>query len=486
MARLFPDPKVKRLYEDGFGENDFLNRRQTGEALSDLLNRIEEPLVVALDSQWGSGKTWFLQRWVGEHDKANDNSIVVYFDAFAHDYVSDPLPALVSELVGRTGNKETFRTIKEVAFKVVQAGVRLGAAFATSGLSEAGGAIANSVAGEAEKQLEEFWKREESRNRAMKEFRTALESLVSGENGKRIIFVVDELDRCRPDYALEVLEVIKHFFLVDNVHFVLGVNLKALEKMVSSRYGADIEAGEYLQKFISIKLELPEVDKDEKQGDRNVSRYLDYLCEQMEVPDHIARWLKTRIKLVSRTNSVSLRQIDHIVSAVTLASREALNYDDFPWASVYGKNSGEGMYAVMVDLIIAKVVCPDLYPKFLDATITPDDLHSYLGYSDSLPILHPKYLDKGHSPRENPKGIILEQDFDKEGWNWAFDTWLLISQIETEIPVLGNVLPNRKSEIGRSLFSPTLKSNDLQVKELPRKIQREWLDLFRFYKPSSG
>lgn len=486
MRRLFPDPKVKRLYEDGFGKNDFLNRRQTGEALSNLLNRIEEPLVVALNSQWGSGKTWFLQRWVGEHDKANENSIVVYFDAFAHDYVSDPLPALVSELVGRTGDKELFKAIKEVAFKFVQAGVRLGAAVATSGMSEAGGAIANSVTGEAEKHLEEFWKLEESRSKAMKEFRTALESLVAGENGKKTIFVVDELDRCRPDYALEVLEVIKHFFLVDNVHFVLGVNLGALEKMVGTRYGADIEAGEYLQKFISIKLELPEVDKDEKQGDRNVSRYLDYLCRQMEVPEHLVKWLKTRIKLVSRANSVSLRQIDHIVSAVTLASREALNYDNYPWASVYGKNSGEGIYAVMVDLIIAKVVCPDLYPRFLDATITPDDLHSYLGNSDRLPKLHPEYLDTGQPSRENPKGIILEQDFDKEGWNWAFDTWLFISQIENETPVLGNVIRFRKLEIEQSLFSPTLKTNDLQVKELPRKIQREWLDLFRFYKPSSG
>ncbi len=484
MRRLFPDPKVKRLYEDGFGENDFLNRRQTGEALSDLLNRLEEPLVVALDSQWGSGKTWFLQRWVGEHDKANENAVVVYFDAFAHDYVSDPLPALVSELVGRTGDKETFKAIKKVAFKFVQAGVRLGAAVATSGLSEAGGILATSVAGEAEKHLEEYWKQEESRSKAMEEFRTALESLVSGENGKRIIFVVDELDRCRPDYALEVLEVVKHFFLVDNVHFVLGVNLRALEKMVSTRYGADIDAGEYLQKFIRIKLELPEVDNDEKQGNRNVSRYLDYLCQQMEVPDHIAKWLKTRIKLVSRANSVSLRQIEHIVSAVTLASSEALNYDDYPWASVYGNNSHEGRYAVMVDLIIAKVVCPELYPRFLDATITPDDLHSYLGYSDNLPKLHPKYLDKGQSPRENQRNEFEQED--KNKWEWAFDTWLYITQIENETPVLGNVIRERKLEIGQSLFGPMHVPNDLQVKELPRKIQREWLDLFRFYKSSSG
>lgn len=476
MRRLFPDPKVKRLYEDGFGENDFLNRRQTGEALSDLLNRLEEPLVVALDSQWGSGKTWFLQRWVGEHDKANENSIVVYFDAFAHDYVSDPLPALVSELVGRTGDKETFKSIKKVAFKFVQAGVRLGAAVATSGLSEAGGVLATSVADEAEKHLEEFWKQEESRSKAMEEFRTALESLVSGENGKRIIFVVDELDRCRPDYALEVLEVIKHFFLVDNVHFVLGVNLRALEKMVSTRYGADINAGEYLQKFIRIKLELPEVDNDEKRGNRNVSRYLNYLCQQMEVPDHIAKWLKTRIKLVSRSNSVSLRQIEHIVSAVTLASSKALNHD---------VNSLEGTHAVMVDLIIAKVVRPELYPKFLDAAVTPDDLYSYLGYSDSLPKLHPEYLAEGQSPRENPK-IKFEQGFDKYGWERAFDTWLFITQIEYDIPDSEHVIGARQSCILRSLCGFEASSTDFQVKELPRKIQREWLDLFQFNKPPSG
>ena len=142
----------------------------------------------------------------------------------------------------------------------------------------------------------------------------------------------------------------------------------------------------------------------------------------------------------------------------------------------------------MVDLIIAKVVCPELYPRFLDATITPDDLYSYLGYSDSLPILHPKYLDNGHTTREKPKSI-LEQGFDKKGWNWAFDTWLFISQIENETPILGNTIPGRKLQIGRSLFGPGLLPIDFpegEVKELPRKIQREWLDLFRFYKPSSG
>ncbi len=470
MARLFPDPKVKHLYEDGFDDDDFLNRRQTGEALSNLLNQFEEPLVVALDSQWGSGKTWFLQRWVGEHIKANATSIVVYFDAFAHDYISNPLPALVSGLEGRTKDKKTFKAIKKVAFKVVQAGVRVGTAVATSGLSEAD-ALANSFSGEAEKQLEEFWKLEEGRSKAMEEFRTALESLVSGENGNEVIIVIDELDRCRPDYALEVLEVIKHFFSVDNVHFVLGVNLRALEDMVSARYGAKDYATEYLQKFIQVKLELPEEAGEGNPKYRNVSRYLDFLCREMKIPDHISMWLKIRIKLVSRNNFVSLRQIEHIVSAVALANPECRR------ANNRGGIFPDGRYGVMVDLIVSRIVCPKLYPRFLDATITPDELESYLGYSADKPTLYPI-----------PQGIqdtIPDQGFDFDDWKWAYDTWLLITQIENEIPVLGNVIPDRKREIGQTLFGRDFVPKNIseyKINELPKKIQREWLNLFRFYK----
>ena len=91
MKIVPPEPSVD-LYNEGFEEPDILQRRNTGDALSDLLNRIDDPLVVALDGRWGTGKTHFLKRWAGAHEGAT----AVYFDAFAHDYISDPLPALVS------------------------------------------------------------------------------------------------------------------------------------------------------------------------------------------------------------------------------------------------------------------------------------------------------------------------------------------------------------------------------------------------------
>lgn len=72
-----------------------------------------------------------------------------------------------------------------------------------------------------------------------------------------IVIVIDELDRCRPDYALAVLEVIKHFFAVPKVHFILGINGEALESSVRARYGVDVDAESYLRKFINASFSLP-------------------------------------------------------------------------------------------------------------------------------------------------------------------------------------------------------------------------------------
>lgn len=61
-TKLFlPDPEIC-LYKDGFGQNDILDRAKTGTQMSDLLERISDPLVIALDGKWGTGKTHFLKR----------------------------------------------------------------------------------------------------------------------------------------------------------------------------------------------------------------------------------------------------------------------------------------------------------------------------------------------------------------------------------------------------------------------------------------
>ena len=79
---------------------DLLGRKAVGRRLSDLVERIEEPLVIALDGIWGSGKSHFLRLWTGAHRKGNDGRArVICCDAFEHDYLDDPLVGLVGAIL---------------------------------------------------------------------------------------------------------------------------------------------------------------------------------------------------------------------------------------------------------------------------------------------------------------------------------------------------------------------------------------------------
>ena len=116
---------------------------------------------------------------------------------------------------------------------------------------------------------------------------------------KPLIIVVDELDRCRPDYALSVLEIVKHFFNVKNVHFVLGVNLRALENSVEARYGTGIDANNYLKKFIHIKTSFPD-----KLGERGridpLEEYFKTLSKEMKLDENFIDHCKNVVICASR------------------------------------------------------------------------------------------------------------------------------------------------------------------------------------------
>jgi predicted KAP-like P-loop ATPase len=66
------------------------------------------------------------------------------------------------------------------------------------------------------------------------------------------VFVIDELDRCRPPFAPEVLENIKHLFSVPNIVFILSMNRSQIEESIRCEYGTQVHASKYLQKFVGF------------------------------------------------------------------------------------------------------------------------------------------------------------------------------------------------------------------------------------------
>ena len=82
---------------------------------------------------------------------------------------------------------------------------------------------------------------------------------VRDETGHPMVFIIDELDRCRPTFAIELLERVKHIFDVPNLVFVFGINRDELCTSLQSIYG-EIDASVYLRRFFDMEFTLQEVD----------------------------------------------------------------------------------------------------------------------------------------------------------------------------------------------------------------------------------
>ncbi len=387
MARLTPPKPAIKLYEDGFAQaGDQLERINTGKALSDLVERIDDPMVIALDGGWGTGKSFFLQAWVGEHLKGDDHHAqTVYFDAFAHDFIGSPLASLMGVIAERLESGNKGPSFGKIAVQKVRNAAlpltRIALALASYGATEAGGALLDALTKQTGQELDkaaaDFWRRESGTRVAMKQFRDALIALTApyddGGDPKKLVIVVDELDRCRPDYALSLLEIIKHFFDVPHVHFVLGANLRELENSVSARYGAGINAAMYLQKFVTLTMRLPETFDSSFNNSLAIS-YFSKLVAATRLNEQQNRLVEDHLAAIKPRGSISLRAMERllIVLQITTIPTEGRYSDDI-----------SAQY-VVISLAILKALNPALYAQAMQGEVSIPDLQSFFRMDEQI------------------------------------------------------------------------------------------------------
>jgi hypothetical protein len=110
----------------------------------------------------------------------------------------------------------------------------------------------------------------ESFRDSLKELVAALASSSQNPDTAKLVFFVDELDRCRPSYAIEMMECIKHLFDVEGIAFILSLDMEQLSCLVRNRYGIETRTEGYLGKLIDFTYRLPEPDR---------KKYSEYLYE---------------------------------------------------------------------------------------------------------------------------------------------------------------------------------------------------------------
>lgn len=432
---VLPELEIN-LYEDGFKGVCQLGRAEEGEKLSNLIERFSQPLVVALDAPWGAGKSVFLKCWVGAHEAENGGSAkTVYFDAFKHDFMDDPLIGLtgvISERVATKGTKARYwKQAKEAAPKLARSVARVGLAIATSGITEVAKPIVDSglEAGskELEKASEEFWKKEDGKRAAMQGFREALTNLAAEQ---KLVIVVDELDRCRPDYALSLLEVIKHFFDVPNVHFVLGVNLRELANSVRARYGARIQADRYLQKFVTIT--MPLVPRKARSASTQIQiRHFESVSRNIGLFDSWKYdWLKDYFRYIDHHAGLSLRDVEKIATLAMVTPDPG----DRPSAKLH----------LYIGILILQVLAPETVEKARLGIASDEDIFSVFRLKQRPPDQFP----------------------DRE----AHSVWWLIANRQS------SSIPNYLDEATSEFFA------DIKPRDLLREVIAETLDVFHVMK----
>ena len=306
---------------------------------SALLSR--SPQAIAIDGQWGTGKTTFMALWAAYLRR--EGVKVVPFNPWKA-FEADPFEALTRQILRQvnipageqnSSHKRLVAFVRRYAPTIAQGAklvLRLQPDLADlSEPIEAG----FEFAGDASKT--EGVETTESQIESPEAFASLLTAAAESWSERPIVVMVDELDRCSPEYAVEVLQLLEHVFHTDHVVFVVAVNQSELIHSIRSFYGKGFNAEGYLERFFDVTFALPA---------SNRSQYIQGSLASLES-------LGTSAALFFEASGLSLREIDksveHLESVVEVAPEPP-----------YG----------LIDLWIVRTLVPVEYRQFLSGEIS--------------------------------------------------------------------------------------------------------------------
>lgn len=251
---------------DIWGDDQTGNLYVFADYLEHQIVRDNDNYVLCINGTWGTGKTFFIKRWEASLEKKGYD--VIYFNAWENDCGEDPLVSLATLIYNKIDTededvKNSFKSaIGAMALftgKSILRGILtklLGNHVSEEIAQRTGDILENGIDAFLEKNRSvignELIENSNKKVAFTKEFKDTLTEVVSQiltRTGKPLVLFIDELDRCRPTYAIEVLERIKHLFEVYGLKIVIACDIVQLSESVKSIYGSNFNALGYLQRF---------------------------------------------------------------------------------------------------------------------------------------------------------------------------------------------------------------------------------------------
>lgn len=425
MRFNYLEPTFENLLE--MLKNDTISRNEDVFMFSDILNEIEGNCSISLDGQWGSGKTIFVKQvkmYLDSQNEAvnniseNDKKIIlnmrckkeevsthpqvsVYYDAWENDNDEDPILSLIYSIMKNVDSSYQFRhegDVFEKAASILELFVGRNFKGVVENFREKSAIDSIRKGKEIEEQIKEF-----------------LDSLLL-EKGNRLVIFIDELDRCKPSFAVKLLERIKHYFVNDRITFVFSINISELHHTIRKFYGEGFDSTRYLDRFFDLRISLPPADitKYYQYLDFNNSQYTyDVVCN-------------TVIKMYN----FSLREITKYIRLTKIAAYEPTHVN-FSFSFSDGKCLEFCLIYIVPVIIGLNVYSIDMYKSFVEGR-------------NSKPLLdviqklkHHRYnslLQNDESYDEEPNKIIVKlEDKIQQVYEALFVTEYVENHYETRI-----------------------------------------------------
>ena len=250
-------------FTGGTGRDEFKREQVADKVITLLASDIQlSPMVI--DGDWGTGKTEFCHKLINKFKDKDNRYKLLYVDAFQADHADNPLMTILSAVLSLVPDQVKKENLLKKAIPVVRHGLAVGAKAVVSyvlkqNAEDIGKEFSDIMQDSTDKAIDasvEVLLREHEK---IKENLQALQTTLADiAKDAPIVIFIDELDRCRPDFAVQMLEVIKHTFDVEGVQFVLITNTRQLKAAINHRYGPQVDAQRYLDKFLKFSFSLPD------------------------------------------------------------------------------------------------------------------------------------------------------------------------------------------------------------------------------------
>ena len=382
-------PREVLIPDDDSFKNDLLERKDKAEILTSLVSNIDGPCTMAVDAAWGAGKTTFLKMWA-QHLR-NEGLPVVEFNAWETDASGNPFLALTTEIteqLKRRADSDVVSKVHQTQFlaKKLLRRVAPGAIRTASGfIPVVGVEVGHILSSHASEAMAGYFEEKESAAQFKSSLERLSEALWQFSGHKPTIILIDELDRCRPTYAIELLETAKHIFGVDHVVFVLAVNRAELAHSVKVLYGSNFDAEGYLRRFFDIDFRLPSPDRTAFiKNTLTVHGVQEFLQNS---PDKFANnqlmALKALTKLLAQSN-MTLRDIAQALNRLNVVLSSLGNHE-------------HAYFSTLTVLAVISATNPSLYRQFLERSISAE------AAIDAL-FQEPPFTER----RPSSEGILVE------------------------------------------------------------------------------